>query len=283
MLTMSIDDDGRLVATQRDSSPTVYLDHWAFRELSTTPALAERFVAALKLRNGTLASSCTNLIEFCNVTDDQQTRRAEELLEATLPHVFFLEMDPFLVQKREDELLLLGAPPRPPHEDRELFTTLFRLKPQSVSVFTARMLFDGVRSGVGRQANELADTFVQQVAKLRIEHESDAAFQATLKRPPTFQKMQRGTRVILKELLRGLVLDRSTNLSRNHALDFLHAVVPVAYCDFVMLDKYWEDQVRRMRERLARASIDIPMAQVISKRSGGLECLVRSLEDATPV
>jgi hypothetical protein len=282
MLTISIDNAGGLVATQRDCSPTVYLDHWAVRELSTTPAVAERFVAALKHRNGTLALSCTNLIEFCNVTDDQQARRAEEFLEASLPHVFFVEMDPFLVQEREDELLR-GGPPTPPHEDRELFTTLFRLKPQTVSVFTARTLLDGVRSGLGRQANELADTIVQQVAKLRIEHKSDSTFQATLKKPPTFQKIQRGTRLVLKELLRGLVLDRSTTLSRNHAVDFLHAVVPVAYCDFVMLDKYWEDQVRRMRERLARASIDIPLAQVISKRSGGLECLVRSLENAPPV
>src|SRR5262249_23522533 len=282
MLTISIDNGGRLVATPRDCSPTLYLDHWAFPELSTTPAPAEGVVAPLKPPNRPLAVSCANLIEFFNVTDDHQARRAEELLEASLPHVFFLEMDPFLVQRREDELLR-GGPPRPPHEDRELFTTLFRLKPQSVSVFTARMLFDGVRSGIGRQANELADTIVQQVAKLRIEQESDAAFQATLKRPPNFHKMQRATRLILKELLRGLVLDRSTSLSRNHALDFLHAVVPVAYCDFVMLDKYWEEQVRRMRERLARASIDIPLAQVISKRSGGLECLVRSLEDATPV
>src|SRR5262245_66004270 len=106
------------------------------------------------------------------------------------------------------------------------------------------MVFEAAR----RQANELADAIVQQVSKLRIEHESDSAFQAALKRPPTFQRMQRGTRLILKELLRGLVLDRSTNLSRNHAVDFLHAVVPVAYCDFVMLDKYWEEQVRRMRE-----------------------------------
>lgn len=95
MLTMSIDTDGRVVATQRDVSPTVYLDHWALRELSTTPMLAERFVAALKQRSGTLALSCTNLIEFCNVTDDQQAGRAEELLEASLPHVFFIEMDPF--------------------------------------------------------------------------------------------------------------------------------------------------------------------------------------------
>jgi hypothetical protein len=282
MLTISIDNDGRLIATQRDSSPTVYLDHWALRELSTTPNLAERFVAALKPRKGALALSCTNLIEFCNVTDDRQARRAEELLEASLPHVFFLEMDPFLVQKREDQLLR-GGSPRPPHEDRELFTTLLRLKPESVSVFTARSLLDGVRSGMGREANDLADTFVQQVAKLRSELEADSLFQATLRRPPIIQTIQRGTRLVLKELLRALILDRSTNLSRNHAMDFLHAVVPVAYCDFVMLDKYREDQVRRMRERLTAASIDIPLARVISKRSGGLEGLVRSLEGATPV
>jgi hypothetical protein len=49
MLTISIDSDGRLTATQRDFSPTVYLDHWALRELSTT-MLAERFVAELKQR-----------------------------------------------------------------------------------------------------------------------------------------------------------------------------------------------------------------------------------------
>src|SRR5262245_40877587 len=128
MLTISIDNEGRLVATQRDSSPTVYLDHWALRELSTMPTLGERFVVALKHRNGTLALSSTNLIEFCNMADDEQARCAEELLEASLPNVFFLEMDPFLVQKREDELLR-GAPPRPPHEDRELFITLFRWKP----------------------------------------------------------------------------------------------------------------------------------------------------------
>jgi hypothetical protein len=66
MLTISIDNDGRLLATQRGSSPTVYLDHWALRELSTTPVLAERFVVALKQRNDTLALSYTNLLEFCN-------------------------------------------------------------------------------------------------------------------------------------------------------------------------------------------------------------------------
>ena len=43
-------------------NPTVYLDHWALREWSTTPGLADRFVAALKKRKGTLALSYANLI-----------------------------------------------------------------------------------------------------------------------------------------------------------------------------------------------------------------------------
>lgn len=85
MLTISTDDHGRLVATQRDSSPTVYLDHWALRELSTTPALADRFVAALKQRNGSLALSCPNLIEFCNVTDEHGLRPLTQRSEGSGP------------------------------------------------------------------------------------------------------------------------------------------------------------------------------------------------------
>jgi hypothetical protein len=65
-------------------------------------------------------------------------------------------------------------------------------------------------------------------------------------------------------------------------MDFLHAVVPVAYCDYVMLDKYWEEQVHRMRQRLTPTSIEIPLARVLSKRTGGLEELVRRLDGGRP-
>jgi len=107
-------------------------------------------------------------------------------------------------------------------------------------------------------------------------------FRRLLEDRPLSRQFKGEHRLVLKELLRGLILDRSTQLSRNHAMDFLHAVVPVAYCDYVMLDKYWEDQVRRMRQRLTPTSIDIPLARVLSKRTGGLEELVRSLEGAAP-
>ena len=60
-------------------------------------------------------------------------------------------------------------------------------------------------------------------------------------------------------------------------MDFFHAVVPVAYCDVVLLDKYWETQVERVRSRLAQTEMTVPLAAV-SKKANGLERLVLALE-----
>ena len=109
MLSLSINETGGLTPMQRDCSPTVYLDHWALRELSENDVLANRFTAALESRGGTLSLSWANLVEFGKVTHEHQVRRAESLIEANLPRVFFVEVDPFIVISREDELLAGGG------------------------------------------------------------------------------------------------------------------------------------------------------------------------------
>jgi len=91
MLSLSISESGSLTATQRDFSPTVYLDHWAIRELSEDQRLSNRFTTALGSREGTLALSWANLVEFGKVASEQQTRKAEDLIESNLPRVFFIE------------------------------------------------------------------------------------------------------------------------------------------------------------------------------------------------
>lgn len=50
-------------------------------------------------------------------------------------------------------------------------------------------------------------------------------------------------------------------------MDFYHAVVSVAYCDLVLLDKYWETQVGKVHSRFKQANMDVPMAKVFSKKS----------------
>jgi hypothetical protein len=278
MIEFTINKRGYLEVVQRDVSPTVYLDHWALRRFSENPALATRLTAALKSRNGTLALSWLNLAEFTRVKVEKQALHAENLFEANLPRVFLLEVEPFAVIRREDELLA-GGPLVPPHADVEFLDAFTHLKPTSLNLFTARDLFRVVQSsGLAERFDHLADTVVGRVEALRDELDTNPEFQSAVRRLPSGPQIQRGTRFILRELVRTLLVDKGTKLTRNQAIDLIHAVVPVAYCDLVLLDKHWETQVDRVRSRFDAAGMAIPIGRVFSGKANGIERFLCELE-----
>lgn len=278
MITLSINTNGDLEAGQQDMSPTVYLDHWALRTFSEDEEWANRLTTALRSRQGTLALSWTNLAEFARVTDHRQARLAETLIEANLPHIFLLEVNPFTVIECEDQLLA-GGPHIPPHGDQDFLKALVMLKPRAVALFTAHDLFNAMqKQELAQRPNRMADTFVSRLETMRNEMQVDSAFRVALGRQATTAPIQRGTRFILRELVRALILDKGTKITHNYALDFFHAVVPVAYCDFVLLDGYWETQVDRVRSRFQVSDFPVPMATVYSRRRAGLERFIRQLE-----
>lgn len=259
-------------------SPAVYLDHWALRKVSESETLKKRMVSSLQSRNGTLTLSVLNLAEFAKVTIGEQAENAESLIEAILPNVFFIETDPFMVITKEDELLA-GGPPVPPHVDMDFIRAFAKLKPKSLNLFTARNLFKVVQKPqLSARLDGLADTIVNRIEALRDTLDVDEDFQATIRRLPSGPDIQRGTRIILRELVRSLLVDEQTKITRNHAIDILHAVVPIAYCDLVLLDKYWQEQVARARTRLNKAKLSVPIAKVFSGKRGGIEGFLCELE-----
>ena len=153
------------------------------------------------------------------------------------------------------------------------------LDPSSVNLLSARDLFTVVRDqGSMQRFNNLADTVVERIEGLRGQLDTDSEFQAAITRLPSGAPIQRGTRFILRELVRTLLIDSRTKMTRNHAIDLFHAVVPAAYCDLVLLDKHWETQVDRVRTRLISASILIPVAMVFSVRGDGVNRFLKELE-----
>lgn len=280
VVTLSINANGELEAGQRDMPPTVYFDHWALRIFSKDDRLATRLTTALEARGGTLALSWANLAEFAKVTGQGRARQAEAFIEANLPRIFLVEADPFVVIEREDRLLA-GDPPLPPHGDQDFLRALVALRPATLAPFTARDLLAAVQSeALAKRINGMADTFISRVATMRDEAQADPIFQSALRRSAKAEPIQRGTRFILRELVRALILDKGKKITRNDAFDFFHAVVPVAYCEFVLLDKYWETQVGRVRCRFQASRIPVPMAAVFSRTKNGLDRFARELERA---
>lgn len=280
MMSLSVNSSGELVAGQRAVPPVVYLDHWALRLFSEDPAWRTRLTAALVSRDGTLTLSWANLAEFATVGDQRQARDAEALIESLLPRIFLLEVNPFIVIGREDQLLA-GGPPLAPHGDAEILRALVMLKPRTPTVLTAHDLFTVIRGEEAAERTErIADVFLNQIAQMRDEAATDRALQATLRRHAMTTPIQRGTRFILRELVRAILLDGARQTVRNDAFDFFHAVVPVAYCDFVLVDGYWEVQLNRVRSRLEESGFPVPMARVFSRRRDGLDRFIRELEQA---
>jgi hypothetical protein len=167
MFQLSIDANGSPQAAQRHVEPMVYLDHWALRMFSEDSSLGGRLQAALDARSGTLALSWINLGEFAKVADGGSVRKAEDFLEALLPHLFFIDSDPFRVIQREDEVLSRTKRVLP-HADQDLLAEVVKLKPSTVKPVTVVGLLDGFyKSVLVARGEALADTFVARVIDLR--------------------------------------------------------------------------------------------------------------------
>lgn len=275
MIEITISANGEFAAGQQLVSPAVYLDHWALRGVSEDAALSAKFTKVLEARNGTLLLSWANIAEFPDL-DEQAALKAERFIEAQLPRLFFLELNPFEVIQREDALLA-GGPPVPPHADLDLLRLAVGLRPSGVQPITCMGMLAEVSGARAESRERMKAVFVERVTRLREEYLEDSDFRALANRTLRGRAAPRGTAVVLREIVAGLMRDESTPITPNDALDFFHTIVPVAYSDFALLDGRWRDQVDRLRTRLKRTGVEFPLATVFSGKEA-IKRLIAALE-----
>jgi hypothetical protein len=86
------------------------------------------------------------------------------------------------------------------------------------------------------------------------------------------------TLAVFQELIRPVYLDKRLKLSPNDGGDIQHAIMAIAYCDFVLLDGKWKEMHERMKKRFKKLGVTIPTAQVFSGGLGGIEEFLNALE-----
>jgi hypothetical protein len=86
------------------------------------------------------------------------------------------------------------------------------------------------------------------------------------------------TRAIVRTLAATFFPDLKRIITLNDAIDFLHAAIPVTYCDVVLLDGGTVDLVERARRKLDATGIK--MATVFPGRGDGIERFLVSLKEA---
>ena len=267
-----------LTVWQRCEPPVVYLDHWALMTFADDARLGDRLVSALHEKQGTYALSWLNWGEFGHVTDTSHATRADALLERIRPRLFFLEPNPFVVRDRENELLH-GRGPHAPHGDQDLLRGFFVLDKDSLDPLSAKRFFC-LASGqeVSKRRCELGQEIASHVASIHEQYATDEAYRKAVNRQTKGPPIQCGTRYILREILALVTKDGHHSFTEHDAIDMLHAVVPAAYCDCLLVDKHWEALLSRAHERLRRNGMEFPVARVFSARGGGIERFLAHLE-----
>jgi hypothetical protein len=262
--------------------PTVYLDHWAWCMFSESPILAGRLARAIKSRGGTLALSWLNMVEFAGMkgaTAPNQARQAEELLNAIIPNIFFIQPDFFKVIDEEDKVIASG-PQTAPHADVGLLDSWTRLSlgsDASLKVLTAGKLFRFAQaSGITNNYGSFIRNAINTIERLRKDFESNAELRSQMNCVPSGPPIQHGTRYIRKELMRSFLANKSLKLTPNHVVDFSHAIVASAYCDCLLLDNHWRIQLEAAEKRIRSGGLTFPIAKAFS--ASGIEAFLQDIE-----
>jgi hypothetical protein len=271
---------GGLMVVQELISPSVYLDHWAFREIADSKTLTKRFSEALFFRGGTLVLSWLNIVEFCKVTIENQRHNASSFLDKIGPNVFWINPDFLTVAKYKSGRSGNCNCPLPDMENATIHLKALQSKSQNQSTASLGGGFDVVfnSKNIKQQFDELGSLISSQFDWMR----GDPKINKSLRKPLQPLKLEQpnlhATGLIARELIGPLVNQRDLKISHNDAIDLTHTAVPVSYCDYVLLDNGWTTRVNQMRKRFTTAGVCIPMAKVFSKKNDGLESFFKELD-----
>jgi hypothetical protein len=223
--------------------------------------------------NGTLLLWALNLVEFMSATTET-ANLGEDFLEEAFPHAYFTLMDLRIINHEPT--------PRPagrtgqPLPDNELLTIVASKSASIARPYSIRGLVTQVVAHRDRLAETMGETKTKIADKFKEMREDPAHVERARNYSPTDEIPR--TQLVMAELMRGMNLDPQTPFTANDAIDLMHAVIPVSYCDFVLLDGGWAERVRQLAERGADYSPPVVPARCYSERRGGLKHFIEDLE-----
>lgn len=241
MFTKESRSDGTAVLGESLGRPIVYLDNWAINDIALDDAYRNRFVSTLNDREGTLRISISNVVELMKQTDRKQIETILQMIDSV--DAGFLNTNFVDVIKHENALLRGEAAGNPSQEMTLIWTYLLAQNwPESWA------MSDVIRTGLdctpGTQMRESWDQFAVSMRSfldsIRIDREymskSKGRAKATRKKGKNYD---RPTRELFALGFDFVLQNETMKMNSNEWHDFFHAIVPVSYCDIVLLDKRW--------------------------------------------
>lgn len=270
MLQFETSTTSLLKVTQINTSPSVYLDHWALRKISSDLVLRDNFCKAITKLNGMVEISWMNLLDFSGVSDMSQVKVAEDFLDMLSPnHIGLINSNIQSVIDLENNILRNEKIVKDPHVDYELLKVFARHRSGTIRICSFKGFLLSMQER-RETLNEMRQSFLENLNSRLSDFRKEAQKVEKLKNIQRIAKghpaVQHLTRYIFDEIVK-YILRGNMGITPNDWCDIHHAMVPTAYCDFVLLDQRWATIMEQVQKRLRNAKHDKKMAEVFSDRN----------------
>ena len=237
--------NGKIEIQEHFRSPMVYLDHWALNDLSLDDELRDRFIGLMARKGGTLRLSVFNIVELSRQADVSQVNSILDMIDR-IPDCGLINIDPREVIEKENMLI----------SDKSL-----RLNPSAeIDIIVAHVMAQNYPTKW-----HVSDIIRKVIPELPSKHlsESNAEFLKAMERllgigrddqdhlrraSKRFKKLkscgpkyQAATREIVAMAIDFVMTNKRMKMAQySEWMDLFHVVVPVSYCDLVLIDKRWK-------------------------------------------
>lgn len=235
MITVAIDiETHNIIAEIR--RPSVYLDHWALRCLSSNGSFRKRFVTCFK-KNGTLLFSWANFLEVA-ANSGASLEKIESFLSEIGEQWCPIECNAFEVIRREKGFTLGNNEPCFAKGFLEAYYPYISDGAPSLRTVCDLTQDSEINSTCRQHLENVKKETRKTLTYWRSENLRNNGTPHFDPNCPTMYVVEKFKRLIQKETF---------NIDENDAIDFLHATVPIAYADFVLLDRHWADLAGKLK------------------------------------
>jgi len=215
--------------------PLVYLDHCALRGISSDSTALERVRKTFEAR-GTLMFSIVNMLEMA-ANRGRSYDQLRALLDALGPYWVPSDIDPDRVLRNE---LSGSVMPKSFFPPLDVFGHIFRALPEGT--FSLGTALDKLHDADFR--NRAPGVLGGRPGFLKLLRESREAFRSGSKLPPN--NLPPHTLPWIQAGLTRLLVTDGKKITKNDAVDLLHAVVPLRYATVLVFDKAWASYAKRL-------------------------------------
>lgn len=245
MLEISIKSgESNFQINQISPRPWIHLDHWALRHFSSTSQEKKRFLDLLERKGGTLCISWIAVFEIINHDKGKSLSDIIDFYRDLGNKFSFLQCNPMKVMNDEKNWKLGNTNPGLDMETAvSYFRNIFGNELRQISfsqVIETIINNQEAHKKMKEKLKEHKDTGLQEFSKHRNRYIKDPSKIAPKIKLETHLDV---TSYIYYETLKQYVKGNS-KIEPNDIPDIFYTIVPVSYCDFVMIDSKWVEFVR---------------------------------------